>query len=238
MLTLGCCRRQEGGALRWSLWTTISEPKLHLHTTAIGALIASRPSGPRRGSIISYLPVRYASLLAAVIMLGTSPTVLLAGDCTGRANPRAVHDGHWYYRLDPLNHRKCWYFVTQQPSSESPAGESASTLANSGSLISIFSSLSAALQGATSARPRQDPAIVNAAPAQTGDPIAPKRSTSPPHYASRFVPNAERSARLIQLSTPSRLEHPDQQHRLDSAQREALFEEYLHWARQQEEHFP
>jgi hypothetical protein len=43
---------------------------------------------------------------------------------------------------------------------------------------------------------------------------------------------------LIELSTPSRLEHQDHQHQLDSAGREALFEEYLHWARQQEEHLP
>jgi hypothetical protein len=43
---------------------------------------------------------------------------------------------------------------------------------------------------------------------------------------------------LIELSTPSRLEHKDQQHQLDSARREALFEEYLHWASQQEEHIP
>jgi hypothetical protein len=238
MLTFGYCRRQEGCALRWSLWTTISEPKRHLPTTAIGALIGSRPSGPRHGSIISYFPVRYTSFLAAVIMLGTSPTVLLAGDCVEQANPRAVHDGHWYYRLDPLNHRKCWYFVTQRPSSESPEGESASTRATSGNLISLFSSLSAAWQGATSARPQQDPAIVNAAPAQSGVSVAPKKSTAPPHYASRFVPNAERAARLIERSTPSRLEHQDQQHQLDSARREALFEEYLHWASQQDEHIP
>src|SRR5258708_1630013 len=183
MLTFGHCRRQERCALMWSLWTTISEPKLHLPTTAIGALMASRPSGPRHGSIVSYFPVRYASLLAAVIMLGTSPTVLLAGDCVGQANPRAVHEGRWYYRLDPLNHRKCWYFVTQRPSSESSAGESASTLATSGSLISLFSSLSAAWQDATSARPQQDPPIVNAAPAQSGYRIAPRKRNSPPHYA-------------------------------------------------------
>ena len=238
MLTFGYCRRQEGCALRWSLWKTTSEPKRHLPTTAIGALIGSRPSGPRHGSIISYFPVRCASFLAAVIMLGTSPTALLAGACVEQKNPRAVHDGHWYYRLDPLNHRKCWYFVTQRPSSESPAGESASTPATSGDLISLFSSLSAAWRDATSARPPQDPAIVNAAPVQSGVAIAPKKSPSPPHYASRFAPNAERAARLIELSTPSRLEHQDQQHQLDSARRDALFEEYLHWARQQEEYIP
>jgi hypothetical protein len=73
---------------------------------------------------------------------------------------------------------------------------------------------------------------------QSGVSIGPKKSTSPPHYASRFVPNAERAARLIEISTPSRLEHKDQQHQLDSAQRDALFEEYLRWARQQEEYIP
>jgi hypothetical protein len=171
-------------------------------------------------------------------MLGTSPAMLLAGDCVEQKNSRAVHDGHWYYRLDSLNHRKCWYFVTQRPSSESPAGESASTPATSGNLISLFSSLSAAWQDATSARPQQGPAIVNTAPVQSGVSIAPKKSASPPHYASRFVSNAERAARLIEISTPSRLEHQDQQHQLDSARREALFEEYLNWARKQEEHLP
>jgi hypothetical protein len=238
MLTFGYCRRQEGSAHKFSPWTTVSEPQRHLPITAIGALVASPPGGPRHGSIISCFPVRYASLLAAVIMLGTSPTALLAGDCVGQANLQAVQDGRWYYRLDRLNHRKCWYLVTQRPSSESPAGESASALASPGNLIAFFSSVSAAWQDATSARPQQDPAIVAAAPAQSADPIAPKKRTFPRHYASRFVSNAKRAGRLIEPSTPSRLEHQDQQHQLDSARREALFEEYLHWASQQDEHIP
>jgi len=183
-------------------------------------------------------PVRCASLLAAMIMLCSSPTLLFAGDCVGQPNLQTAQEGHWYYRLDPLNHRKCWYLMRQRPSSESSAGESTSTVATAGTSTPLFSSLSAIWQGVTSARLQQDVAANVAAPtALRADPIAPKKSTSQPNDARVF--DAERAARFIQLSTASRSTasrsvHADQQHQLDPSQREALFEKFLYWAAQQE----
>jgi hypothetical protein len=187
-----------------------------------GALVTSGQRGRRRHSIISGLPMRCASLLAAVIVLGIGPTVLLAGDCVGQPNLQPAPEGHWYYRVDFPSRRKCWYLMRQQPSSEPSAEESASTATT---LTSLFASLSAAWQGAT-------PARLEATPAQSADPIALKKNTSRSHEARRRVLNAKRAARLSQLSTASRLKHADQQDQLDAAQREALFEEYLRWATQ------
>jgi len=67
----------------------------------------------------------FAGLLAAVPLtalpgLAEGP----AGECHSAPNRQSSAGGHWYYRLDRTNHRKCWYV--------GPAGKARSVTRKSG----------------------------------------------------------------------------------------------------------
>jgi len=67
----------------------------------------------------------FAGLLAAVPLtalpgLAEGP----AGECHSAPNRQSSEGGHWYYRLDRTNHRKCWYV--------GPAGKARSVTRKSG----------------------------------------------------------------------------------------------------------
>ena len=56
---------------------------------------------------------------------GLSTLVLAANECVTEPNFQLTQSSHWYYRTDPVRHRKCWYaggpgFQTAPPSRASP----------------------------------------------------------------------------------------------------------------------
>jgi len=59
----------------------------------------------------SFLALVFASLFATVIVLTTlsNRAVLAADDCITEPNHAAALGAHWYYRVDRVNQRKCWY---------------------------------------------------------------------------------------------------------------------------------
>ena len=58
-----------------------------------------------------FLAPVFASLFATMIVLTTlsSRAVLAIDDCISEPNHAAAPGGHWYYRVDRVNQRKCWY---------------------------------------------------------------------------------------------------------------------------------
>jgi hypothetical protein len=179
---------------------------------------------PKGRRIILGLRVRFAGLLAAFMVLGATPSATLAAECVGQPRSQADQDGHWYYRFDSLNHRKCWFLQQQPPSTGSSPAESDSTVAMK--LSSFFSSLLATRQSVVSTKPQQEAVIGATTPESGADPIVPKRRTSSLHE-KRWTLNAKRGARLM--------EHADEQPQLDQWQREALFDEFLRWTMRQEQ---
>jgi hypothetical protein len=229
--SLGDDRRRLRQAPRLSLRAIHSAGKPDLPTTTVGDLRASPGRSRSRRSIILDLRIRSASLLAALILLGTSAPAALATDCVGQPGLQAAQDGHWRYWIDRPSHRKCWYLQRQSPSAGSSTSEPKPADAGATSFPSVFSSLVTAWQSAVSIRPQPDAPTADA-PTPSADQIAPKRSAS----ASRGRHGAwheKRAARLVQLRQPQ-WEHADQHQQLDPAQRDALFEEFLHWSVRQE----
>jgi hypothetical protein len=164
-------------------------------------------------SILARSPARLADAaiqrtLAALIILGAAPTASSAADCVERPNLQAAQDGHWYYRVDLRNHRKCWYLQQQAPSGESSTAEPRSAEEGAKSVGSFFSTLLA-----RQSAPQQD----TAAAAPSAEPTVRRKH----HWAL----HAKRA-------TEPQPDHADQQPRLDSTQREALFQKFLRWARQ------
>jgi len=208
MHSLGDDRRRLRQTLRLSLRATLSTREPRLVTT-----------------------IRSASLLAAVIVIGASAPAAGATDCVGRPDLQAAQDGHWRYWVDRPSHRKCWYLERQSPSAGPSTAEPKPADAGTRNLPSVFSSLVTAWQSAVSTRPQPDPAIADT-PAPSPDQVVPKRGASASH-GRRGVWHEKRTARLVQVHQPQ-LEHTDQHHQLDPAQRDALFEEFLHWSVRQE----
>jgi hypothetical protein len=64
--------------------------------------------------------VAVASLLGALTAFGSNEAVLAAGTCIERPNLKAGQGVHWYYRVDRINHRKCWYVMDEDLSLEPP----------------------------------------------------------------------------------------------------------------------
>ena len=58
-----------------------------------------------------FVRVALASLLGTLMAFGLNDAVLAAGTCIEGPNLNAGQGGHWYYRVDRINHRKCWYVM-------------------------------------------------------------------------------------------------------------------------------
>lgn len=218
--------------LRSSPRRTFSRPQSRLLTIAVEALRAAREGARSRRSTILHQRMGSAALVAAVIALGAIPSTALANDCVAQPNLQADQDGRWRYRLEPLSHRKCWYLQRQSPSPESSTAETKPAVPGEPSLPFVLSSLVAAWQSAVSNRPPQDTAIVGQPPAPDTESIVPRRSAFRSH-GRHWGWHEKRAARLAQAHQPQG-EHTDQHHQLDPAQRDALFEEFLHWSVRQE----
>lgn len=184
-----------------------------------------------RAAQVRFVNATVEGVLAALIVFGSTHAVALAGNCGGQPNFHSVNDGHWYYRLDALNHRKCWYLQQQPPSTGSSTAESNPSAGSATSLVSFLSSLFSARQSPVSDVPQSAGVATVSAP--NAEPSAPNKSTAP-SYERRRVFRAKRPARLTQVYQ-LRWEHDDRQYQLDPAQREALFEEFLRWTTQQDQ---
>jgi len=63
----------------------------------------------------SFVRVVSASLLGILIAFGLNGAVLAAGTCIEGPNLNSGQSRHWYYRVDRINHRKCWYATETGP---------------------------------------------------------------------------------------------------------------------------
>jgi hypothetical protein len=176
------------------------------------------------GSFASPNPRRFFGQLAALIMLGATPTVAAAA-CVEQPNLQEASDGHWYYRIDRLNHHRCWYLKQESPSAAPSPAESGINVANVTTSISSFFS---AWKSPVARGAQQDVASVAAAAEVSAESGAPKRGISAPAH-SRHADLKEREAERLRSNEP-KPEHAEAKHELDPAQREALFEEFLRWS--------
>jgi hypothetical protein len=180
---------------------------------------------PNRDSNIA--PI--AAGLCTAIALSTNWALASAG-CVSQPNNQLAQGGHWYYRVDRVNDRKCWYLASTTGMIEAPElGPSPRAMTFS----SFLSLLSGDLLGA------------KAIGVQDDDPSSGTRSL-PTHPndlkhgdASRMkwsrVARHSDFAKVISTSKQSHvgprvvgMDRP-----LDQAERDRLFAEFLHWSARQ-----
>jgi hypothetical protein len=172
---------------------------------------------PMSKRVMWCVPAVCTGLLLTAIMLGAGHAALAADDCLAGPSRPPAQGGHWYYRLDHVNNRTCWYRVEPEvrtPTAAAPQPQPSLEAAPLPSLSSFFSSLSAGFAGATTGTQPDttgDPRIV-----QTGRPDAAAKPQRPTH-------------------TKPLAEHADEGSAapLGQAERDALFQEFLRWRERQ-----
>ena len=160
-----------------------------------------------------------ASLLAGLLAAGASGAASAVDDCLPQADRQADPGTYWVYRIDRVNHRRCWsmrQLRTRAPSSRAVERATPSGADSQPQLPSWLSSAIAAIRGEsapTQAPPRQRSDIARRSdPAKT----LPQR---PPQQSSAQPP--------AESGTPARASS------LDQASRDALYQEFLQWQARQ-----
>jgi hypothetical protein len=182
----------------------------------------------------SFVRIASANLLGILTALGLNGTVLAAGTCI--EGPKAGR--HWDYRVDPANHRKCWYVTgtglkTQEGAPLQPTPSPTST--PNSTLLSWFASLSTSPAGSVS--PGRQPSTTRESGVPPTAPnealqvvhTVPKKRLRPARrFESKGATTAERNQ---QPPSRSSAEHAEQINTQppDQAAQDALFLEFLRW---------
>jgi hypothetical protein len=184
-----------------------------------------------------FVRVALASLLGTLTAVGLNGAVLAAGTCIQEPNLNAGQGRHWYYRVDRINHRKCWYVMETGPKTRedlpleaTPSPMSPPNL----TLFSWFTSLGAGLPGPASAgmqpsstpesrvpsaAPRGNMNVVHAVPNERS------HSARPPE--TKGAATAERNLQSYRSSAEHAVQVNSQPP--DEAAQDALFLEFLRW---------
>jgi hypothetical protein len=184
----------------------------------------------------SFVRVVLVSLLGTLTAFGLNGAVLAAGTCIEGPNLNAGQGRHWYYRVDRINHRKCWYVMEKGPKThEDLPLEWSPTSPPSFTLFSWFTSLGAGLPGSASAGMQPSTAEESrvSPPALRGTlkvvhpvPSEPSRPARPPETKSAAT--AERNQQSPSRSSAELAEQVNSQPP-DQAAQDALFLEFLRW---------
>jgi hypothetical protein len=190
---------------------------------------------PKR--VISYAPAVAAGLFT-VIAFSTNGT--LASDCLVQPNRQLAQSGHWYYRVDHINYRKCWYLpgpTTRMAHAEAPEAQAAPDATLGPTLSAFFASLSTGSTGAKPAGTQQDATKGDARLIQTrpddlrnSDVSRLKQARMARHPDSSMASTSKLNR---QSPTGPHMAQTNQPPPLDQANRDALFQEFLRWKARQ-----
>lgn len=187
--------------------------------------------------------------LAAAMFLCPNWAAWAAGECISKPDQEVNQAGHWYYYVDRVHHRRCWFFepakatVTPLPSADRVPAP------NTESQQSWFSRFASDVAKTFSVEPQQTSiSAFSSEPPQTSIPdnsSTATKLTSPKHsrtnkMASRErlrieppttdgVASTERQDQLTQQGTGEKNEKRSPQ--LSDADRQALFDDFLKWYR-------
>ena len=185
----------------------------------------------------SFVRVVSASLLGALIALGLNGAVPAAGTCIEGPNLKAGQGGHWYYWVDRVDNRKCWYVAdtrvkTHEGAPSEPTPSPTST--PNSTLSSWFTSLGAGPPGSASAVAQpssiRESRVPHTAPSKTLKIVhaIPNQRPGPARRPeTKGIATAERNQQPPSRSSAERTEHTSQPP--DRAAQDALFLEFLRW---------
>jgi len=189
-----------------------------------------------------------AGSLAAAVLFDPNWTASAASGCIEKPDQEVSRAGHWYYYVDRVNHRRCWYFEPSQATISPPPSADRTPAPNGDSEQYWFSGFAADLAKSFATEPRQSSISAFSSELQQNSILdnsgTVTRTTSPNHPRTNRIARQERS----QIETPPttngiasaerRDELPSQRTgekdekqkpQLSAADRETLFNDFLKW---------
>jgi hypothetical protein len=188
--------------------------------------------------------------LAAAMFLSPNWAAWAAGECIAKPDLEVNQAGHWYYYVDRVHHRRCWFFEPSKATVSPPSSADRVPAPNTDSQQSWFSRFATDVGKTFSAQPQQN-SISAPSPEMTQNNTLDNSSTatkltSPKHsrtskMASRErsqtepppttsgVASTERQDPLPQQGNTEKNEKRSPQ--LTDADRQALFDDFLKWYR-------
>jgi hypothetical protein len=157
-----------------------------------------------------------ASSLAVAIELGTSGSASAARECLRRSGSESDQDGHWYYHVDRVHHRRCWYFESTKVTAGPTALPSEPSSPNGGPEQSWLSRLVAGVKQKLSIG-SQEPAPPDDAITERSIPVPKPPKKSARAFKHRFHVASRQERRDATPFAPQ----------LSPAVRDALFQEFL-----------
>jgi hypothetical protein len=209
--------------------------------------------------VASILPIVTSKIIAVAALTTLQAVVVLAADdCVTEPNLRATHGGHWYYHVDRVTNRKCWFLRQQDvegPSAVSQQAQLSPDATRQSTSPSWISSLTLGFAPAFGPEPQQVPPQSETRVIQPSAPdalrlVLPKQQ---PQIAPHSDSDLKLPAKMRQQSSPRSSEKrlarrdksPDQVSRdalfrrntlgttLDKTDRDVLFREFLLWQEHQ-----
>ena len=182
------------------------------------------------GRITSFVQAVAVGLCTTVAM-GANWAVA-SDDCLAQPNRQLGQGGHWYYRLDRVDKRKCWYLEGPGATPRDAGATVGRPSPDTPTLSSFFSLLATDFWGETAAKAQQDATSKDAHDLHHA--TVGRRSIDSgmrrPRLAQYSDPNTAPKARSHQPSSvPPRAKGMDQSFALGQPERDALFQDFLRW---------
>jgi hypothetical protein len=188
----------------------------------------------RRNTMSSYI-MSYVQAVAVglctTVAMGANWAVA-SGDCLAQPNRQLGQGGHWYYRLDRVDKRKCWYLEGPEATPRDAGATVGRLSPDTPTLSSFFSLLVADLWGATAAKAQQDATSKGAHDLHnaTEDRRSSESGVRRPPLAQYSDSNTAPKARSHRLSSaPPRAKGTDQSSAFGQPERDGLFQDFLRW---------
>ncbi len=188
--------------------------------------------------------------LAAAMFLCPNWAAWAAGECIAKPDQEINQAGHWYYYVDRVHHRRCWFFEPAKATVSPPASAARVPAPNTVSQQSWFSRFASDVAKTFSTEPQQtsisafspelpqnsipdnsSTATTLASPkhSRTNKIAIRERSQIEPPPATSGVASAERQDQLPPQGTSEKNEKRSPQ--LTDTERQALFDDFLKWYR-------
>jgi len=187
--------------------------------------------------------------LAAAMFLCPNWAAWAAGECISKPDQEINQAGHWYYYVDRVHHRRCWFFEPSKATASPPSSADRMPAPNTDSQQSWFSRFAADVAKTFSTEPQQNSiSAFSSEPPQNSIPdnsstatklTSPKRSSTN-KMASRERPQIEPPTTSGVASTERQDQLPPQGNteknekrspQLTDTERQALFDDFLKWYR-------
>ena len=192
----------------------------------------------------------FTSSLAAAVLLGPNWAAWAADECIAKPDQEVNQAGHWYYYVDRVHHRRCWFFEASKATVSPSSSTDRVPAPNADSQEPWFSRLAGGLAQIFSSEPQRNSiSAFSSEPQQNNIPdnlSTVTTTTSPRHPRTnqiarreqpQIVPppttsgaaSAERNDELLARPTAEKDQKNTPQ--LSAADREALFNDFLKWYR-------